>query len=73
VAPEKADRSSHVVWTVRAPDSPRMSHPNLRANSDASHMCARNKIHTYNKSVYRYECHKLYYITRMSYKITDNK
>jgi hypothetical protein len=31
------------------------------------------EIHTYNDSVYRDECHKLYYITRMSYKIANNK
>jgi hypothetical protein len=30
------------------------------------------KIHTYNDSVYRDECHKLYYIARMSYKIAEN-
>jgi hypothetical protein len=27
------------------------------------------KVHTYNNSVYRDECHNLYYITRMCYKI----
>jgi hypothetical protein len=31
------------------------------------------EIHAYNDSVYRDECHKLYFITRISYKITDNK
>jgi hypothetical protein len=31
------------------------------------------KINTYNDSVYRDECHNLYYITKISYKITDNK
>jgi hypothetical protein len=32
-----------------------------------------DKINTYNDSVYRDECHKLYYITKMPYKISDNK
>jgi hypothetical protein len=50
-----------------------MSHPNLRANPDASHMCAKIKYHTYNDSKYEVECHSLYYLTRLSYKITDNK
>jgi hypothetical protein len=50
-----------------------MSHPDLRTNPDASHMCAKIKFHTYNDSVYRDKCHNLYYIMRMSYKITDNK
>jgi hypothetical protein len=31
------------------------------------------EIDTYNNSMYRDECHKLYYITRMSYKIANNK
>jgi hypothetical protein len=31
------------------------------------------KTHTYNEAVYRGECHNIYYITRMSYKIADNK
>jgi hypothetical protein len=43
--------------TVNIPLIPLMSHPDLMANPDASHMCARNKIHTYNDSVYRDECH----------------
>jgi hypothetical protein len=49
-----------------------MSHLVLRANPGASHMCT-NKINTNNDSVYRDECHNLYYITKMSYKIVDNK
>jgi hypothetical protein len=31
------------------------------------------EIHTYNDSVYRDKCHKFYYITIMSYNITDYK
>jgi hypothetical protein len=31
------------------------------------------KMYTDNDSVYREECHQLYYITRISYKITDSK
>jgi hypothetical protein len=31
------------------------------------------KIHTYNDSVYRDKRHNLYYITKMSYKVVDNK
>jgi hypothetical protein len=40
-----------------------LSHPDLRENTDASHMCARMKS----------KCHNLYYKARMSYKITGNK
>jgi hypothetical protein len=31
------------------------------------------KINTYNDSLYRDECHNIYYITKMSYKLNDNK
>jgi hypothetical protein len=50
-----------------------VSHPDLRTNAYASHMCAKIKYHTYNDSWYRDECHNLYYITRMYYKIIGNK
>jgi hypothetical protein len=50
-----------------------LSHPDLRANPDTSHMCAKIKYHTYNDSMYRDECHNLHYMTRNSCKITDNK
>jgi hypothetical protein len=33
-------------------------------------MCVRIKFHTYDDSVYRNKCHDLYYITRMSNKIS---
>jgi hypothetical protein len=36
-------------------------------------ICASKKTNTYNDSVYRDKCHKLYYITEMFYKINDNK
>jgi hypothetical protein len=32
-----------------------------------------NQVHTYNDSVYRDEYHNLYYITRMYYKIANDK
>ena len=51
----------------------KLSHPDLRANPGVNQMCARMKSHTYDDSVYRDECHNFYYITIMSYKITDNK
>jgi hypothetical protein len=50
-----------------------LSHPNLRTNPEASHMCARIKSRTYDDPRYRNKCHTLYYIARMSYKITNNK
>jgi hypothetical protein len=34
-------------------------------------MCAK-KTNTYNDSVYRDKCYRLYYIAEMSYKINDN-
>jgi hypothetical protein len=36
-------------------------------------ICPPNKNNTYNDSAYRDKCHKLYYITKMSYNIADNK
>jgi hypothetical protein len=43
-----------------------VSHP------EASHMCAKQDQHIHD-SVYRDEYHKLYSITKMSYKVIDNK
>jgi hypothetical protein len=40
----------------------------LRTNPNASYMCAKIKFHTYDDSVYRNKCHKLYYISIMSLK-----
>jgi hypothetical protein len=40
-----------------------LSHPDLRTNPYASHMCVRIKFHTYDDLVYRNKCHYLYYIT----------
>jgi hypothetical protein len=34
-----------------------MSHPDLKANPDASQICARIKSHTYDDSWYRNQCH----------------
>jgi hypothetical protein len=34
---------------------------------------AQIKYHTYNDSMYRDECHNIYYITRMSYNIIDDR
>jgi hypothetical protein len=50
-----------------------MSFTNLRAKSGVSHICPSNKINTYNNSVYIDEYHNLYYITKKSYKIINNK
>jgi hypothetical protein len=33
-------------------------------------MCAKIKSHTYDDSVYRNQCHNLYYIMKFLYKIT---
>jgi hypothetical protein len=57
---------------VNIPLIPLMSHPDLRANPSASHMYARIRS-THNDSVYSDECHNLFYITRMSYKITYSR
>jgi hypothetical protein len=50
-----------------------MSHMDLRINPNTPHMCVRIKFYTYDDSVYSSQCHKLYYITKMSYKITRIK
>jgi hypothetical protein len=50
-----------------------MSHPDLKTNPDVSYICAKIKFYTYNDSVYRDKCHNLYFITRMFYKLTDDK
>jgi hypothetical protein len=34
-----------------------MSHPELRTNPDASHICAKIKFHTYDDSLYKKQCH----------------
>jgi hypothetical protein len=36
-------------------------------------ICALKSSSTYNDLVYRDKCHNFYYITRISYKITDTK
>jgi hypothetical protein len=41
--------------------------PRFKGKSKRISYVRQNKIHTYNDSVYRDECHNLYYITRMSY------
>jgi hypothetical protein len=39
-----------------------VSHPDLRINSDASHVCARIKFHTCDDLMYKNQCHNFYYI-----------
>jgi hypothetical protein len=39
-----------------------MSHP------DASHVCVRINFHAYDDLVYRNQCHKNYYISKMAFK-----
>jgi hypothetical protein len=50
-----------------------LSQLELRKNLDTSHMYVSIKFQIYNDLIYRDECHNPYYITRMSYKITDDK
>jgi hypothetical protein len=59
-------RSIDSHWFVNLPRAPCLcgwpygvSHPDLRTNPDASHMCARIKFHTYGDSVYRNQCTSL--------------
>jgi hypothetical protein len=47
--------------------------PQFKGKSRCISYTRQIEIHTCNKSVYRDECHQPYYITRMSYKITDNR
>lgn len=54
------------VWIVGV----RLSHPDLRTNSNASHKSDRIKSHTYDESVYRNQCHIFIYMILVLYKIT---
>jgi hypothetical protein len=47
--------------------------PESKDKSGCISYVRQRKLHTYNDLVYRDECHNHYYITRMSYKVTNNK
>jgi hypothetical protein len=46
--------------------------PKIKDKSECISYVRQIKLHTYNDSAYSDEYYSLYYITRMSYKITDN-
>jgi hypothetical protein len=47
--------------------------PGFKRQTRGRLICAPKKVNIYNDSVYKDECHKLYYITKIPYKINDNK
>jgi hypothetical protein len=60
-------------WLIYSTLLPKTVTPEFEGQTRVHLIYAQNKINTYNDSVYRDECHKHYYVTKMSYNITDNK
>jgi hypothetical protein len=60
-------------WLIYSALLPKTVTPVFEGQTRVRLIYAPNKINTYNDSMYRDECQKHYYVTKMSYNITDNK